>query len=146
MSCHNICRGMNYVVKNVIKMYDTGELTLEAARKIIAAARRGVNWCDGNEYEAVEIIRRCRCGRCLKKMEAGAPLYSVWDVPVDSPGYSRILDTEPEILASEGLCSSCFDIVINRFLGDENAGQRERKYIEEHRSEKEWKANEWREE
>jgi len=44
------------------------------------------------------------------------------------------------------LCSSCFDIVINRFLGDENAGQRERKYIEEHRSEKEWKANEWREE
>ena len=106
MSCHNIGRGMNYVVKNVIKMYDTGELTLEAARKIIAAARRGV----------------------------------------DSPGYSRILDTEPEILASEGLCSSCFDIVINRFLGDENAGQRERKYIEEHRSEKEWKANEWREE
>ena len=74
MSCHNIGRGMNYVVKNVIKMYDTGELTLEAARKIIAAARRGVNWCDGNEYEAVEIIRRCRCGRCLKKMEAGAPL------------------------------------------------------------------------
>ena len=48
MSCHNIGRGMNYVVKNVIKMYDTGELTLEAARKIIAAARRGVNWCDGN--------------------------------------------------------------------------------------------------
>ena len=41
MSCHNIGRGMNYVVKNVIKMYDTGELTLEAARKIIAAARRG---------------------------------------------------------------------------------------------------------
>ena len=82
----------------------------------------------------------------FKEMEAGAPLYSVWDVPVDSPGYSRILDTEPEILASEGLCSSCFDIVINRFLGDENAGQRERKYIEEHRSEKEWKANEWREE
>ena len=33
MSCHNIGRGMNYVVKNVIKMYDTGELTLEAARK-----------------------------------------------------------------------------------------------------------------
>ena len=30
MSCHNIGRGMNYVVKNVIKMYDTGELTLEA--------------------------------------------------------------------------------------------------------------------
>lgn len=51
----------------------------------------------------------------FKENGGRAPLYSVWDVPVDSPGYSRILDTEPEILASEGLCSSCFDIVINRF-------------------------------
>ena len=127
MSCHNIGRGMNYVVKNVIKMYDTGELTLEAARKIIAAARRGVNWCDGNEYEAVEIIRRCRCGRCLKKMEAGAPLYSVWDVPVDSPGYSRILDTEPEILASEGLCSSCFRSVYKELHADHETGAADNK-------------------
>ena len=46
MSCHNIGRGMNYVVKSAIKMYDTGEFTLEAASQIIAAARRGVNWCD----------------------------------------------------------------------------------------------------
>lgn len=140
MSCHNIGRGMNHVVKKVIAMYDDGEVTLEAARKIIAAARQGVNWCDGNEYEAVETIRRCRCGRCLKKMAIREPLYCVWDVSGNPPGFDKILDTEPEVLASEGLCSSCFDIVMNRFFGDEHAGERERKYIEEYCREDEWQA------
>lgn len=137
MSCHSIGRGMNSVVDQVIEMYDAEELTLDAAKKIIAKARKGVHWCDGNEWEAVASIRRCRCGRCLKEVMAGTPLYSVWSIS----GQKNILDQTPdEILASDGLCLECFDIVLNRALHDDEAGARERKYIEEHYEPSEWQA------
>lgn len=137
MSCHDIGRGMNSVVDKVIEMYDSEELTLEAAKKIIAQARKGVYWCDGNEWEAVASIRRCRCGRCLKKMTSGTPLYSVWDIS----GRKDILDEKPdEILASDGLCQKCFDIVVNRAFDDDEAGARERKYIEGRYCQEEWRA------
>lgn len=68
---------------------------------------------------------------------AGTPLYSVWSIS----GQKNILDQTPdEILASDGLCSECFDIVLNRALHDDEAGARERKYIEEHYEPSEWQA------
>ena len=137
MSCHSIGRGMNSVVNKVLEMYDAEELTGDATKKIIAKARKGVRWCDGNQWEAVASMRRSRCGRCLKEMPSGTPLYSVWKISVQR----NILDQFPdEILASDGLCLECFDIVVNRALDDDEAGARERKYIEEQFEPEEWQA------
>lgn len=127
MSCHDIGRGMNSVVEVAIDMYDDGELSLEAARKIIAAARKGVHWCDGNEYEAVDCIRECRCGRCLKKMAPGDSLYSVWRLSDAIPQKYSVLEMSSEPLASDAMCEECFDIVLGRHTGDPAAGPAERK-------------------
>lgn len=77
MSCHDIGRGINTIVERIVELYDEGKYSTETARDLIATSRNGVHWCDGNEDEAVECIRRCRCGRCLKKMKAGEYLFSV---------------------------------------------------------------------
>ena len=75
MSCHDIGRGMNSVVRVVIGLYDNEEISSDAAIRIIRACARGVNWCDGNSYEAVDYIRRCRCGKCLRMIPKGEKLY-----------------------------------------------------------------------
>ena len=129
MSCHDIGRGMNSVVKVVIELFDSGKMELEATREIIAACRKGVNWCDGNEYEAIACIRRCRCGKCLRKVPKDEYLFSVWDVSREVPNRYRILDGGEIKIASDGLCESCFDEVMNAHCQDVDAGQRERKYI-----------------
>lgn len=137
MSCHSIGRGMNSVVNKVLEMYDAEELTADATKKIIAEARKGVHWCDGNEWEAIASIRRSRCGRCLKVMPSGTPLYSVWDISVQK----NILDQTPdEVLASDGLCLECFDCVVNQALDDDEAGIRERKHIEGRYEPEAWQA------
>ena len=56
MSCHDIGRGMNFVAVLIKEMYDTGEISRETAVKIFRRLQRGVHWCDGNEYEAIECI------------------------------------------------------------------------------------------
>ena len=119
---------MNSVVKVTIELYDAGKIDRESAIKVIHACAKGVNWCDGNEYEATDYIRRCRCGRCLKMVPEGEKLYSVWAVSNDVPRAYRI-DDDFE-LASDGLCEECFDIVLNQRCDDQSAGERERKYIE----------------
>ena len=142
MSCHDIGRGLNTVTKKVIELYDLGCYSTETARDLIATARNGVHWCDGNEYEAVACIRRCRCGRCLKKMKPGEYLFSVWDVPYSVPKSEEIIDCEhiedEKPLASDGLCEECFDIILGKHCNDLTAGERERKYIMEHCDEDEY--------
>ena len=59
MSCHDIGRGMNEVVKTTIELYDAKAIDINATKKIIASCAAAVNWCDGNEYEATAYIRRC---------------------------------------------------------------------------------------
>jgi len=129
MSCHNIGRGMDSVVKVVIALFDNGKMEVEVAKEIIAACRKGVNWCDGNEYEAIASIRRCRCGKCLRKVPKDACLFSVWDVSGEVPNRYRILDGGEIKIASDGLCKNCFDEVLNAHCQDVGAGQRERRYI-----------------
>lgn len=132
MSCHDIGRGMNSVVDKVIVLLDDGYVSLEAARAIIAACRKGVYWCDGNEYEAVASIRRCRCGKCLKVIKEGKPLFSVWDLPYDFPDVGHILDKGEIVYATDGFCETCFDEVLADHCGDADAGPKMRKYIMEH--------------
>lgn len=129
MSCHNIGAGMNAVVEEVIKMYDAKEISKRATLKIIAKLRKGVHWCDGNEYEAVESMRDCRCGRCLKEVKQEERLYSVWDVSHEVQDRYHILDNRWETLAADCLCEECFDIVLDRHIGYEGAGKKERQYI-----------------
>lgn len=79
MSCHNIGKGMDSVAKIVIQMYVNNEITKDAALRLFRALRDGVNWCDGNSYEATESISKILCGRCLKQFTEGEKPSSLWD-------------------------------------------------------------------
>ncbi len=126
MSCHDIGRGMNSVVRTTISLLDEGRISMDAARAIIVSCKRGVHWCDGNEGEAISYIRGCVCGRCMKKLVKGERLYSIYSVSNDVPDR---FDWEKDFVTDK-LCRECFDITLNEKCGDSNAGQRERAYIE----------------
>lgn len=136
MSCHDIGRGMNEVVKTTIELYDAGDIDIKAAKQIIASCAVAVNWCDGNEGEATEYIRRCRCGKCLKMIPKGEKLYSVWHVSKDVPNPYHIDDKAG--LATDGLCAGCFDEVISKYCDNPDAGKREMDYIENNHNEKDY--------
>lgn len=118
MSCHDIGRGMNYVVRRTITLYDRNEIALEPAKKIIASCKNAVNWCDGNGYEAIDFILNCRCGKCLKLVPKGEKLYSIFDLPYKFEDTHPNLDEELE-LASYGLCEECFDRYMPNFCDEE---------------------------
>ena len=130
MSCHDIGRGMNEVVKTTIELYDAKAIDINAAKKIIASCAVAVNWCDGSESEATAYIRRCRCGKCLKMIPKNEKLYSVWDVSNTVPDRYNI--EEKAGMAADGLCAECFDEVISKHCDDPDAGKREMEYIESH--------------
>ena len=67
MSCHDIGRGLSSVVKVILEKLDTGEISVDTARDLLYACRKGVHWCDGNENEAMIQMHQMRCGYCLKK-------------------------------------------------------------------------------
>lgn len=136
MSCHSIGQGMNSVVNVIIDLYDKKKIEKKVAKILIASCRKGVHWCDGNEYEAVESIRRCRCGNCLEIVPKNEYLFSVWDVSNEVPTAYKILDDPRTMLASDGLCDKCFDEIINKYCEDTTAGAREREYILSHEKER----------
>ena len=84
MSCHDIGRGMNSVVRTTITLFDEGKICLESARAIIVSCRKGVHWCDGNEGEAISYISECICGKCMKKAEKGEKHYSIKAIASDA--------------------------------------------------------------
>ena len=128
MSCHDIGRGMNSVVRTVVSLMDEKKISKDAAKTIIRCCANSVSWCDGNSSEATDYVRRCMCGRCMKRVPAGEKLYSVYQVS-DAVKNRYHLDDH---LGSDGLCEECFDIVLAEHCKDAAAGERERKYIEEH--------------
>ena len=133
MSCHEIGHGMNSVVEEVVVLYDAGEIALEPAKKIIYKARRGVWFCDGNEYEAVECIED-RCGYCMKKAEPGKRLYNVYATKSYQSDYSGGRERLKKLdgrLAHTYLCASCFDKLAPEILGDGVSAEEERKGIDE---------------
>ena len=129
MSCHDIGRGMNSVAKVVIGLYDENKFDRNTARILLAACRNGVHWCDGNEDEAIASLRGCRCGKCLSVIKQGDKMFSVWDVSDDVPRRYQVLDSVIPALASDRLCESCFDEVMDDHCGIAGAGEREKKYI-----------------
>lgn len=130
MSCHDIGRGMNEVVRMTISLFDKGEISRESAVKIIATCGAAVNWCDGNEGEAIEYINRCRCGKCLRLVHGGEKLYSVLDLPYNFKENRRI-DPDRLRIVSYGLCEECFDPVLRPFCDGMYSVDDLKKYIEE---------------
>ena len=122
MSCHDIGRGMNDIVRLVISLYDREQIGKEPAMRIIAACGDAVNWCDGNTSEAWDFVRRCRCGKCLKMIPEGQELFSLWDLPRDFiHEHPRIM--EENKLAFDCLCGECFDEVIAGYNDEENIAE-----------------------
>lgn len=130
MSCHDIGRGMNRVVKTTISLFDKKKISRESAVKIIACCRNAIYWCDGNEGEATDYIRRCRCGKCLRLVPEGEKLYSVLDLP-DAFYREKIIDMDRLRIASDGLCEQCFDESIQPFCDDTYTVDALKKHIEE---------------
>ena len=118
---------MNSVVRTVVSLMDEKKISKDAAKTIIRCCANSVNWCDGNSSEATDYVRRCMCGRCMKRVPAGEKLYSVYQVS-DAVKNRYHLDDH---LGSDGLCEECFDIVLAEHCKDAATGERERKYIEE---------------
>lgn len=111
MSCHDIGRGMNSVVKVILEMYDNGDLDLPKSKKLIRACERGVHWCDGNEYEAIACMRETRCNKCLRPFEEGeevADLFNdaVYDAAYDACRRDEDFETKYGIVGYN-LCHSC---------------------------------------
>ena len=93
MSCHNIGRGLNEVVRKVLVEYDAGLIPYESAFRILQQCVQSVYCCDGNEYEATvydnqEVLERVReavidyhlCQDCIDKLEIQEFVDSPWDV------------------------------------------------------------------
>lgn len=137
MSCHDIGRGLSSVVKVILKKLDSGEISVDTARDLLHACRKGVHWCDGNESEAVIQMRQMRCGYCLKKLSEGDAIYSMYDV-----SYSYVEKNRNKIraidamLADYYMCRECFEKLFDTIAPGE--GEKQRKYIEETSSEDCW--------
>ena len=90
--------------------------------------KNGVNYCDGNEYEAVESVRKCRCGKCLKSLKPEKD--RIYDfVALSSDDYFKILDQED--IAYANLCVECTDAVLNDYFHDADAGRKFREKVDE---------------
>lgn len=103
MSCHNIGRGINSITTQIIEEYDAGNLGIEISKKLIRVSINGVNYCDGNEAEAVTDMRDCRCGKCLKKMKKGERIFSAYT----TLDWDLITEDIQEQIAFPSFCLDC---------------------------------------
>ena len=142
MSNHSVGHSLNdYFTEEVIDLYDNQKLDYESMLKLFNAMRSVINCEDGNYEEAIECIRRSRCGKCMKKMQSGEPLYSLYSTRMCCSARMRndYYKLE-EQLVSDSLCTECFDTLVNEYEGNFDAGPTYRKYIEEHNDKEEWTA------
>ena len=132
MSCHDIGRGMNDVVRHVISLYDSDRIGLEETKTIIATCAGAVNWCDGNEAEALDYIEGCRCGKCLRMVPKDDKLYDL-DQLYNVLNYEQFMAKHQTIFGLR-VCSECFDSIIDAEDKIPASGAELRKSIEERRS------------
>ena len=143
MSNHDIGRGLSSVVKVILRKLDLGEISVDTARDLLHACRKGVHWCDGNESEAMIQMHQMMCGNCLKKLSESDTIYSLFDL---EPAFEREHHTEIRALdamaADYFFCGECFEKLLDTIRP--GAGSEQRKYIEEHSSEECWHYKDWR--
>ena len=113
MSCHDIGGGMNYVSIKVLELYKSGIISKEAAIQLVHACRKGVHWCDGNEYEAFEgLIDEGICGLCFEKYDE---LTNIYDNDIEHPGRYEVFKDYDDSAAHFFLCDKCKAKVIDAY-------------------------------
>ena len=120
MSCHDIGKGLNSVSKVVLELLDQGEITKDASRIILHACRKGVNRCDGNEDEAVQVlVEKGYCGICLNRSDT---VSSVYDNDLGYPERYDVFDAYDDTAAHFFVCSTCKE----KILAEYNRQQQDR--------------------
>ena len=89
MSCHDIGRGVDFIMEKVLEMYDDGKISKEAALEMVKTFPKAVHWCDGNEYEAQETLTETHCAACLKKYESTEERIAYDDLSLDAEDISE---------------------------------------------------------
>ncbi len=120
MSCHDIGRGVNFIMTKVLEMYDDGKISKEAALEMVYTFPKAVHWCDGNEYEAQEELTQTHCARCLKKYNSAQEIADVDELQnlISNDDFSdgvskRWIDRWYEVMKHDGfngrsICKNCF--------------------------------------
>lgn len=110
MSCHNIGHGINTITELLIEQYRKGEISKEAYRALLIRCGRAVNYCDGNDYEALEALSSAGiCGFCLE--ENNQLLDNTRDI---YPGDTVKLGNIQEKVVYGHLCSECAKLFLER--------------------------------
>ena len=118
MSCHDIGRGVDFIMEKVLEMYEDGKISKEAALEMIKVFPKAVHWCDGNEYEAQETLTETYCSACLKKYKFKSDRIINYDIDykIDcddlAEGYKRYDWWDDEMKKAnfngQSVCPECF--------------------------------------
>lgn len=127
MSCHNIGYGLSRVVEEIIDLHEENRIGREEAFLLISTAADSVHYCDGNEYEVTDTIRKRCCGKCLRHMTAGEYLYSTMEVQ-DTRWNKKNLFCKVHAV-HDMLCQECFDEELTTLLGDPQIAPAEREQM-----------------
>ena len=116
MSCHDIGRGLNSVTKTVIEQYKAGNLNKDAFGAILCSCRKGVNWCDGNEDEAMEaLVDAGICGLCLEETHEVSNIY---DNDLDYKHRYEVFDAYYDTAAHVFVCASCRKKILEQYISE----------------------------
>lgn len=110
---------MCYDIREVLRLYDEGKYDRHTAKQLILATLKGVNWCDGNSYEAA-VSLAFRCAHCLKKTENPkedliftsrffantSDIYDYDDLESEDAAFVESLYMEDKFLAPQ-ICHDC---------------------------------------
>ena len=106
MSCHAIGEAMGFVAGEILREFDHGVIYTSAAIRLLAATKRGVNFCDGNEGEWEADFVRCRCGKCLKAIPKGEKMYRPYNRPDD--------------MLFSSVCQNCYSKLPDNYKSDKD--------------------------
>ena len=119
MSCHDIGRGMNTVVYKTMGLYQSGKIEKQAAKEIIEKCRKGVNWCDGNEYEAIDCIEGRVCGYCMNIVNKNEKMYRLYDALYWDTIKKIEAKISDEKLITFSYCKECFKNLLSMQYDDD---------------------------
>ena len=116
MSCHDIGRGLNSVAEVVIGQYKAGNLNKDAFHDILYSCRKGVNWCDGNEDEALQaLVDAGICGLCLEETN---DVSNVFDNDLDYHHRYEVYNAYDKTAAHYYVCAACKKKIIEKYISE----------------------------
>lgn len=118
MSCHDIGHALNSVVEEIIDLNFEGEIDNESTKRLIHTAKEAVNYCDGNEYEAIECLEDYKiCSACLEQYDCLYDLSN--EIDYDSEIYEEIEKNTYYI--STIMCEECIEKLLLEKLQEKEA-------------------------